>query len=58
MCWELVSSVDALATLEDAELQAAISTLESKLQQAAENLEFELAAVLRDQLNALKDQMK
>ena len=40
------------------ELQAAISTLESKMQQAAENLEFELAAVLRDQLNALKDQMK
>ncbi len=55
---ELVASVQALAAVDDPkELQAAISTLEQKMQQAAENLEFELAAVLRDQLNELKHQV-
>jgi excinuclease ABC subunit B len=55
---ERVASVQALATVANpAELQAAISTLEANMQQAAENLEFELAAVLRDQLSELKNQV-
>jgi excinuclease UvrABC helicase subunit UvrB len=33
---------------------AAISTLERQMREAAANLEFELAAMLRDQLNDLK----
>ncbi|HEX5574900.1 MAG TPA: UvrB/UvrC motif-containing protein, partial [Gemmatimonadales bacterium] len=33
---------------------AAITTLERQMREAAANLEFELAAMLRDQLNELK----
>ncbi len=51
---ELLSSVETIQKTNDPkETQALIANLEKKMHEAADNLEFELAAVLRDQLNDL-----
>jgi len=44
----------ALAEGDDADVAAVIAELEEEMQEAAGKLEFERAAVLRDQINALK----
>ena len=44
----------AAAGLDDAETQATIARLEESMLEAAERLDFEKAAALRDQLLALK----
>ena len=40
--------------MDDAEVASVLAQLESEMQEAAENLEFERAALLRDQINALR----
>jgi excinuclease ABC subunit B len=44
----------AVAEGDDADVAAVIAELEEEMQEAAEKLEFERAAILRDQINALK----
>jgi excinuclease ABC subunit B len=51
----LIQSVELANDMTDPkDQQALIATLEKQMHEAADNLEFELAAVLRDQLNELK----
>jgi excinuclease ABC subunit B len=44
----------ALAETADADVAAVIAELEEEMQEAAGKLEFERAAVIRDQINTLK----
>ena len=48
------AAMAAAAGLDDAETQATIARLEESMLEAAERLDFEKAAALRDQLLALK----
>ncbi|RAP24823.1 excinuclease ABC subunit B [Candidatus Marinamargulisbacteria bacterium SCGC AG-343-K17] len=51
---DLIQSAEAVKVTDDPkEVQALVAQLEKKMHEAADNLEFELAAVLRDQLNDL-----
>ena len=51
---ELLKAAETIKTTNDPkETQALIANLEKQMHEAADNLEFELAAVLRDQLNEL-----
>jgi excinuclease ABC subunit B len=52
-----VSGVEALATLPKDELHKMIKELEAEMKQAAKSLEFEKAALLRDQMIELKQIM-
>jgi excinuclease UvrABC helicase subunit UvrB len=45
---------DSIDLRDPAKRAAAITSLERQMREAAANLEFELAAMLRDQLNDLK----
>jgi excinuclease UvrABC helicase subunit UvrB len=49
-----VSVQDRIDLRDPAKRAAAITSLERQMREAAANLEFELAAMLRDQLNELK----
>ncbi|MBR3091302.1 MAG: UvrB/UvrC motif-containing protein, partial [Bacteroidetes bacterium] len=42
----------------DSELEKYIIELEGKMKEAAKNLDFEAAAVLRDEMNSKKDRLR
>ncbi len=53
---ELLKEVEAVKTVKDPkEQQAMVAKIEKEMHAAADNLEFELAAVLRDQLQQLQE---
>ena len=52
---EALREVEEVNTLSSKDLQKKLKNLEIDMQQAAQNLEFELAAKLRDELTRLKD---